>query len=98
MPNKTIELFKQIQHPNEIIRNLLFNACAQVRTDEALNLVRKVASSMPKSSYSNVFVITGLLDALMKCGAVDSARSVFKASTKKDEPMYATMMKGNNNK
>ena len=90
-----MELFKQVKKPNEIILALLFNTCAQLRTDEALKLVRKAASEMPTSAYSNLYVINSLLDALMKCGDVANARSLFDASTQKVVHMYGAMMKGN---
>ena len=95
MPAKAIDLFTRVDKPNDVILNLVLNACAQLRTDDALKLVREVASKMSTSSYSNVFVVNSLLDALMKCGDVLNARSLFDASTKKDVSMYGAMMKGN---
>jgi pentatricopeptide repeat protein len=94
MPGKATELFKQVQNPNEIIRTLLFNACAQLRTDEALELVKSVASTMPASSYKDLYLITSLLDALMKSGDVAQAQSLFDTSERKVESMYGAMMKG----
>ncbi|CAF4874108.1 unnamed protein product, partial [Rotaria sp. Silwood1] len=38
MSEKAIELFNKIQTPDEVIVTLLFNACAQLETTEALNL------------------------------------------------------------
>jgi hypothetical protein len=94
MPEKAIELFKQVQHPNEVIRMLLFNACAQLRTAEALELVKSVVSTMPESSYKDLYLVTALLDALMKSGDVVSAQSLFDASERKIHSMYGAMMKG----
>ncbi len=75
---------------------VLFNACAQLGTDEALNLTKKVSKKIPKSFYSNPYLLTALLDALMKCGDVKYAQSLFDASTKKVMQMYGAMMNGNN--
>ena len=94
--NKAIDLFNQIKNPDELNITVLFNACAQLGTDEALNLVKKVSKEIPKSFYSNPRLVTSLLDALMKCGDVQHAQSLFDASTKKDLPMYGAMMNGNN--
>ena len=94
MPGEAIALFKQVEQPDEVIVMLVFNACAQLKTVEARNLVKKVAASMPKSSYSNEHLMTSLLDALMKCGDVAVAQSLFDESTKKVVSMYAAMMKG----
>jgi hypothetical protein len=74
----------------------LFNACAESRTPEALNLAEKVYREMPKSFHSNPYLLTSLLDALMKCGNIENAQSLFNKSPKKTLPTYGAMMKGNN--
>jgi len=92
--NQAIELFNQIINPDEVIIILLFNACAQLGTDEALNLVKQVAEQMPKSFHSNPRLSTSLLDALMKCGDVRHAQSLFNTSSKQSLGMYGAMMTG----
>ena len=94
--SKATDLFNQIKNPDEVNVILLFNACAQLGTDEALNLTKKVSKEIPKSFYSNPTLLTSLLDALMKCGDVQHAQSLFDASTKKVMQMYGAMMNGNN--
>ena len=96
MPERAIELFNQVKTPDEIIINLFFNACAQVGTKEALDLVKKTSEQMPKSFYSNNYILSSLLDALMKCGDVEHAQSVFDSSTSKAPSVYGALMKGNN--
>ncbi len=92
--DRAIDLFRQIPKPDEITITLLFNACAQVRTAEALELTKQVSAQMPKSFHSNPRLMTSLLDALMQCGDMTHAQSLFDASTKKTRPMYGAMMKG----
>jgi len=75
---------------------LLFNACAQLGTNEALQLVKRVSSQIPESFYSNHRLLTSQLDALMKCGDTEEAQSLFDASTNKILPMYTVMMYGFN--
>ncbi|CAF0958073.1 unnamed protein product [Adineta steineri] len=94
MPNKAIDLFNQTENPDEVIISLLFDACAELKTSKALNLVKNVSSKLPKSSYSNLYLLTSLIDALMKCGDVKYAQSLFDKSTKKILPMFGAMMKG----
>jgi hypothetical protein len=96
LPNKAIHIFNQIKDPNELIITLLFNACAQIRTKASLDLVKNVLLEIPKSFHSNPRLLTSLLDALMKCGDVQNAESLFIKSTNKDLPMYGAMMKGYN--
>ena len=48
MTLKAIELFNEIQDPDEVISTLIFNACAQLETSEALLLVKRGSTSLPK--------------------------------------------------
>ena len=43
MANKAIDLFNMIKTPDEIVTMLLFNACAQLETTDALTLVKKTS-------------------------------------------------------
>ncbi|CAF4330360.1 unnamed protein product [Rotaria magnacalcarata] len=92
--NKANDLFNEIENPNDINMILLFNACAQLKTKEALDLVKKTSKQIPKSFYSNPYLLTSLLDALMKCGDVAHAESLFYSSKQKVLPMHGAMMKG----
>ncbi|CAF5122858.1 unnamed protein product, partial [Rotaria sp. Silwood1] len=94
MANKAIDLFHNIKDPDEIIINLLFNACAELGNDEALNLTKQISLKMSKLFYLNLRLLTSLLDALMKCGDVECAQLLFNRSEKKILPMYGAMMKG----
>ncbi|CAM4844936.1 unnamed protein product, partial [Rotaria magnacalcarata] len=92
--NKANDLFNEIENPNDVNVTILFNACAQLKTKEALDLVKKISKQIPKSFYSNPYLLTSLLDALMKCGDVAHAESLFYSSKQKVLPMYGAMMKG----
>ena len=96
MAEKAIDLFNQIENPDEIVVILLFNACAQLGTKEALAVAKKVAQEMPESFHLHPYTLTSLLDALMKCEDVAHAQSLFDASVNKVLSMYGAMMKGNN--
>ncbi|CAF1187622.1 unnamed protein product [Rotaria sordida] len=96
MATKAIDLFKEIKDPDEIVINLLFTACAELGTSEALNLTKIVSSQMPKHFYSNLRLLTSLLDALIQCGNVTHAEALFNRSIKKISPLYGVMMKGYN--
>ncbi|CAF1660480.1 unnamed protein product, partial [Adineta ricciae] len=93
--DKAIDLFKKIDHPDAIITNLLFNACAQIQTAEALSLVKQTYKNMPSSLYSNDYVTTSLLDALIKCKDTSTAKIVF-SKMKRSVIDYANLMTGFN--
>ena len=96
MANLAIDLFNKTDKPDEILLNLLFNACAQLRTTEALHLVKKVSKEMAKSFYSNPRLLTSLLDALIKCDDIKEVESLFNSTTNKTSSMYGVMMNGYN--
>ncbi|CAF1316455.1 unnamed protein product [Rotaria magnacalcarata] len=98
LPEKAIDLFNKIQNPNDVHMILLFNSCAQLKTKEALDLVKRISKQIPKSFYSNPRLLTSLLDSLMKCGDVAHAESLFYGSKEKVLPMYGAMMKGDYSK
>jgi myo-inositol-1-phosphate synthase len=96
MPKKAIDLFNQIATPDEFTITFLFNACAQLGTTDALNLTKKISKEMPESFYLDHFLLTSLLDVLVKCGDVTHAQTLFDNSKKKSLSMYGAMMKGLN--
>ncbi|CAF4242007.1 unnamed protein product, partial [Adineta steineri] len=95
-PNKAIDLFNKIKKPDGFILSILFNICAQLGTNEALDLVKKVSQEMPKSFYSNPYILSSLLDALIKCEDVKNAELLFDKCTNKVLPMYGAMMNAYN--
>lgn len=94
MPERAIDLFQQIDTPNEFLYVLFYKACSQTPTSEVANLLRRVVSQMPNKFHSNVYITTTLIDALMRCGDVAQARALFDRSSDKVSPMYGALMKG----
>ncbi|CAF0880345.1 unnamed protein product [Adineta ricciae] len=94
LSGKAIDLFKQIKGPNEVIITLLFNACAQLPSEESLSLVKSVWKKYQNTSLLNDHALTALIDALMRCGDVKNAEAIVDKSSHKVLPMYGAMMKG----
>ena len=91
---KAIDEYRKIATPNDVITTLLFNACAQVKTKEAYDLLKKVSLTMSESFKLNPSVICSWIDALMKCGDVKSAELAFIQRKTEHLPIYGAMMKG----
>ena len=92
---KAIELFKEIKNPDEVGLTLLFHACAQLGTADALHLVNTVSKQMPESFHSNDHLANSLCDALIKCGDCTSAELLHLKMTKTVEN-YGNLMAGFN--
>ncbi|CAF0948790.1 unnamed protein product [Adineta steineri] len=85
--NKAMDLFNEINKPNDVIIILLFNTCVQLGTAEASNLAERVSKTILQLFYSNPHLLTSLLDALMKC-----AQLLFNRSTSKILSIYEATM------
>ncbi|UJR29305.1 hypothetical protein I4U23_010519 [Adineta vaga] len=94
MSEKAIDLFKQVNNPSEVMIILLFKACAQLPSEQSLNLVKNIWKKYQSTSLLNNHALTSLINALMKCGDVKNAEVVFNKSPNKVSPMYGAMMKG----
>ncbi|CAF1628019.1 unnamed protein product, partial [Adineta ricciae] len=94
MSEKAIDLFKQINDPNEVIITLLFNACAQLPSQQSLSLVKTVWKKYQNTSLLDDHALTALIDAFMRCGDVKGAEAIFDKLPHKVLPMYGAMMKG----
>lgn len=91
---KAIKCFKQIKNPNHVIYILFLNACARLGTNEALHLIKTVSKNVPQSIYSNEKFLASLIDALAKCGDLQSAQTIFYESKHKTVHMYNALIKG----
>ncbi|CAF1666252.1 unnamed protein product, partial [Rotaria magnacalcarata] len=60
LPDKAIDLFNKIENPDDVNMILVFNSCAQLKTKEALDLVKKISKQIPESIYSNPHLFTSL--------------------------------------
>ena len=94
MPTEAIRLFKEIKDPDEVNVTLLFNACAQLGTPEALSLVKAVSAKMSQSYHLSSQLSTSLVDALMQCGDVDAAERALGKLTEKTQYTFGVMIKG----
>ena len=91
---KAIDLFQCTENSNEILYTLFFNACAQIGSNEMLNLMETISEKIPKSFYQNERILTSMIDAFMKCHDVQRAEFVFKQTKNPSIEMINAMMKG----
>ena len=94
MADRAMKIFAEIKSPDAVNTMLMLNACAQLKTEDALALVRKAAPNVIKSFHSNPRLATALIDALMTCGDVKGAELVFEKLTDKSQYTFGAMLKG----
>jgi hypothetical protein len=88
------DLFNAIEQPNEVILTLTLNACAQIGTKEMLHRVQQIISNLSEAQQLNRYLITSIIDALMKCGDVAASESFFNRSKVKPLQAIGAMMNG----
>ena len=78
MAQKGVDLCAAIDQPSEVLVIAIFNACAQLRTEQALNIAQSVFQAMPSSYANNPFIFNCAFDTFIKCGDLVNAELVFK--------------------
>lgn len=92
MPQKAIDLFFTIEHPDRVTFSILFNACARLGTSQALAVGKQVFSTLPLQYQRAVDVLHSLSNMFIKCGDVKSAESLFDR-LQRDVKCYGSLMK-----
>ena len=73
---------------------VFFQVCADLKTQRALDAMKKVLQQTRRNFHSNHRLVTSLLNALVECGDVEHAEKIFDTIKAKQLPMYGAMMKG----
>ena len=83
-----------MENPNGILITLFFKACAQLPSEQSLDLVKSVWKKYQNTSLLDDHALSALIDALMRCGDVKNAETLFDQSAHKVLPMCGAMMRG----
>jgi pentatricopeptide repeat protein len=92
MEEQAIELFFKIKKPDKIILSIFFNACAQLKTENALNLAKKVFDQFVIKSNPSNDLLYSVLNMFIKCDDLQSAETLF-GRIHRDIISYGSMMK-----
>lgn len=93
-PRLALELFERFKEqgikPDETFILAVISACSQLGIlDSAEAIIRDY---LGPSLYSNLYLVTSLIDMYAKCGSIEKALHVFKMSPNKDLLCYSTMI------
>ncbi|XP_024975210.1 pentatricopeptide repeat-containing protein At5g66520-like isoform X2 [Cynara cardunculus var. scolymus] len=95
-PKAAIDLFTQMEeqklHPNEVTVVAVLAACADIG---ALDLGRRIHDFSNESGFrTNIRISNTLIDMYIKCGCLDSARSVFNEMEQRTIVSWSAMIQG----
>ncbi|KAF3777362.1 Pentatricopeptide repeat-containing protein [Nymphaea thermarum] len=93
-PYKALMLFKELQEtglrPDETCVLSVIPACAQLGT---LNIAEKIVQDYVGSGpWSNLQLVTCIIDMYSRCGSIGKAFQVFRETSKKDLVCYSAMI------
>ncbi|CAF1288256.1 unnamed protein product [Adineta steineri] len=95
MCDKALDLYEQIKlKHNNITYTILLNACAQLSTNRAKEIGKKLLHQISKDLPHDNILLTSALDMLMKFGDIKKAEELFHLIKTKDIIIYGAMMKG----
>ena len=94
MAKNAVDVFEQVKGPDAVIFMLVFNACAEMGSSEALQLTRSIVDRLPEGLRTDARVRTSLIDALMKCGDVAAAEIQYGQMKTSYTPAHGAIMKG----
>ncbi|CAF4383385.1 unnamed protein product, partial [Rotaria sordida] len=96
MSEKALDLFEKIDLKlDDATYMIVFNACAKLSNDRAMEIGRKLLHDMPNDYRNNNILLNSAIYMLMKFGDVQSAERIFDSIKKKDIIFFGAMMKGN---
>ncbi|CAF1464407.1 unnamed protein product [Adineta ricciae] len=78
MVEQAFDLFEKITNPNEILLIQIFNTCAKLENQKALNCGRKFFEQMPIEYEKHQFLMNSAFNMFIKCGDSTFAERIFK--------------------
>ena len=95
MADQALNLFEQMTvTPDDVIYIIIFDACAQLKNERAINMGKKLLDQMPQKITANQTLLTSIIHMLMSFGDVKGAEQLFGSIWKKSSITYTVMMKG----
>jgi lipopolysaccharide biosynthesis regulator YciM len=96
MPEKALDLFEQMHlEPGDSTYTIVFNACAQLGDDRAMNIGKKLLDQMSNNFENKNNLLNSALHMLIKFGDITRAEHVFDRIKNKDSISYSHMINGN---
>jgi pentatricopeptide repeat protein len=92
MPQKAIDLFYQIDKPDEITTTIFFNACTELKDMKALILAQKIFSQLPRQSHH---LLQSIFNMFCRCNDISNAEIIFN-QIDRDVIAYGSLMKAYN--
>lgn len=95
MFEKAIDLFEKIPlEPNEVLYSILFNSCASLSNEYAIEIGKKNFSRIPKTFLNDLVLIHSAIHMFMKFGQIHIAEDLFLKIKNPNSYTYGIMMNG----
>ena len=95
MAEKVLELYEKMSvEANEVIITIVFNACAKLCNEHAIQIGNRAFNKLQKSFLRHRNLLSSAIDMLMKFGQVEDAELFFRQIQIFDSFFYGIMMNG----
>ena len=95
MPQKAIDLFSDIDKPDEITTIVFFSACAQLKDEKTLVLAKKIFSQLPRQFHQSRFLLPTVFNMFCRYNDISTAEILFER-IHRDVITYGSLMKSYN--
>ncbi|UJR33704.1 hypothetical protein I4U23_021133 [Adineta vaga] len=95
MPQKAIDLYVDIEKPDEITTTTFFNACAELKDNKTLILAEKVFSQLPHQFLQSRLLLQSIFNMFCRCNHISNAEIIFE-QIERNVITYGSLMKAYN--
>ena len=92
LPQKAIELFFQIDKPDQITTTVFFSACAESKDEKTLSTAKKVFSQLPRHSRESRLLLQTVFNMFCRYNDIAHAEILFE-QIDRDVIAYGSLMK-----
>ncbi|CAF3517232.1 unnamed protein product [Rotaria socialis] len=95
LSEKALDLFEKIlMKPNDVLYTIVYNACASLSNEKAIQLGKKIFDQMPKGYLNNIVLVTSVMHMFMKFGEIEIAEDLFSKIKQHSPYTYGVMIHG----
>lgn len=95
MLEKALDLYESLSvPPDHVLQTILFNACASLCNERAIQLGNRTFRSMTEDYRNDTTLLGSIFNMLLKFGQIKDVEYLFQTISKKTLASYEAMMQG----
>jgi hypothetical protein len=90
---EALELFSQINSPNEYLYSTIFKLCVELGDQQSLQFGKNLFEKMPKIFHNDKVILNSAMNLFNKCEDISKSEEIF-SQMEKNVISYSIMMQG----